>query len=161
MTLRDLEYEVHVAGHSDARRDLHATIQHAQQRAELRVLNNAERVVARRDPHDEVVPKLRLRVGRPRGERGDVLGLHRRCRRARADVAEEVAGRVLVNDAVQVRGVVAVNGVSVSPCCAAAECEYIRLANEAAKSIATVVRHNLGVLEVGVGVGAPLLGHSS
>ena len=79
MTLRILEDEVHVASHGDARRDLHATIKHAQQHAELRVLDNAERAVARRDPHDEVVPKLRLRVGRPCGERGDVLGLHRRC----------------------------------------------------------------------------------
>ena len=74
-------------------------------------------------------------------------------------MAEEIAGRVLVNDTVKVRGVIAVNGMSVRSCCAEAECKYIRLADEATECIATVIRHDLGVLKVLVGVGAPLLGH--
>ena len=120
MTLRIPEDEMHVAGNRDVRWDLNAAVEHAQQGTELRVLDNAEWAMARRDPHHEVVAKLCLRVGRPRGKCGDALGLHRRCRCARADVAEEIAGRVLVNDTVEVCGVVAANGVSVSSCCAAA-----------------------------------------
>ena len=97
-----LHDKLHVPSHSELRWDLHTAVEHAHEHTELGILNHTERVVAAGDPDNEAVAEMGLGVRQARHEADDGLCLWGLIQRAACmDVAEEVAGRILVYDTVE------------------------------------------------------------
>lgn len=91
-----------VAGHADARRNLDASVQHAENLSELGVLNDTERAVATRTPDHDQVAELGFGIGRPSREGRERLSLGGLGWLASANVPQQIAGRILVCDPVEV-----------------------------------------------------------
>ena len=104
---RLVEYELHVAGYGDARRDLNLPVEHPQHASEFRILDDLEGTMAARAPHRKQEAQPRGRVRRAAGESRDGLSLGRWLRVAGVDVTFEVAGRILVVGTVHMFGRVA------------------------------------------------------
>ena len=99
---------MHVACHSDARRDFDARVEHPEERSELRVLDDGERAVTTCTPHSDVETKSSWRVRRARSVGLDELDFSGVRWLASTAMPDEIPGRILVVGTVNELGWMAV-----------------------------------------------------